>query len=365
MSVSSTANMTNIDQSTSDFEKTLRGEFSSARLAGLDIVRCVAIGTVVGGHFFMNTAFMQENFGGVSMFLQAMVRQVMCVGVPLFIMLTGYLNANKRLSPGFYRGFIRVLAAYVVYSVMTIAFREYYLDEHRSLWQWTQAILSFDAIPYAWYIEMWIGLFALTPFLNVLYKGLTEKRHKQVLIITLIALSLVAQFLNRYELELWPEYWDNVSPLAYFFLGSYIREYKPQIKVRWAVLLILSIAVLNPLFNVVFVHGRPMLQPFGGTDTPLCLVVAICVFLLLYQLDVRSIFTKRMLAKVSLLSLDMYLVSYMFDATYYPLFMQRFFVSQSQFGLWWFLLVPLILLSAFALSAVVNPLLPTGKTVRK
>lgn len=336
-------------------------EFSKPRIAGLDIVRCTAIFTVVGGHFFLNTAFLQENFGGFSMFLQAVVRQVMCVGVPLFLMLTGYLNAGKTLSRSYYMGYVRVLSAYLVYSILTICFREYYLGDHHTPMQWAHAVLRFDAIPYAWYIEMWIGLFALTPFLNVLYRGLTSKRHKQALILTLVMLSLMATFCNRYGMKVWPASWDKVFPLAYFFLGSYIREYQPRLRLRTGLAVILGIALLNPLFNVLLVHDRPMVQPFGGTDTPLCFVMSLCVFLLLYQRDVDSTFLKKALAKVSLLSLDMYLVSYLFDALFYPIFKTRYFVSQAQFGLWWLVLVPLVLVCSFALSAAVNPLLPTGK----
>lgn len=308
---------------------------------------------------------MEADFGGVSMFLQAIVRQVMCIGVPLFLMLTGYLNANKTLSRSYYRGLIRVLAAYVAYSLLTIFFRQYYLNDHQSLWEWTHAVLKFEAIPYAWYIEMWIGLFLLTPFLNILYKGIPNRKHKQVLILTLVLLSLMASFCNRYDLKVWPAFWEKTFPLAYFFLGSYIREYRPKIDWRKGVLLILGIAALNPLFNILLIHGRPMLQPFGGTETPLTFIIAFCVFLLLYERDVKHVFSKRMLAKVSLLSLDMYLVSYMFDATFYPIFKSRYLVSQAQFGLWWFVLVPLILLCSFLLSALVNPLLPTGKKKRK
>lgn len=313
----------------------------------------------------MYSGFMEADFGGVSMFLQAIVRQVMCIGVPLFLMLTGYLNANKTLSRSYYRGLIRVLAAYLVYSVLTICFREYYLGDHHSLWQWTHALLAFNAIPYAWYIEMWIGLFVLTPFLNILYKGISTKRHKQVLIVTLVLLSLMASFCNRYDLKVWPAFWEKLFPLAYFFLGSYIREYRPQLSLAKGAAIILSISLLNPLFNILLVHDRPMLQPFGGTETPFTFVIALCVFLLLYERDIQGAFMKKAFAKVSLLSLDMYLVCYLFDALLYPWFKARFFVSQAQFGLWWFVLVPLILLCSFLLSALVNPLLPTGKKKRK
>lgn len=78
-------------------------------------------------------------------------------------MLTGYLNANKAPSRKYYKGCIRVLFAYLLFSFITILFRKYYLSEDLSWTQWILKILDYSAIPYAWYIEMWIGLFLLTP----------------------------------------------------------------------------------------------------------------------------------------------------------------------------------------------------------
>jgi len=37
---------------------------------GLDLIRALAIFSVIGGHFFMNMGFQQAEFGGVSMFVQ-------------------------------------------------------------------------------------------------------------------------------------------------------------------------------------------------------------------------------------------------------------------------------------------------------
>ena len=75
-------------------------------------------------------------FTGISMFLQGMMIPVFTVGVPLFMMLTGYLNIHKTPTKKYYKGMIRVLVAYLFFSVVTIAFRKYYLGEELSIVQW-------------------------------------------------------------------------------------------------------------------------------------------------------------------------------------------------------------------------------------
>ena len=70
------------------------------------------------------------------MFLQAMSIPLFMTGVPLFLLLTGYLNINKTVSKRYYKGCIRVLASYFLFSLLTILFRKYYLQEDLTWAKW-------------------------------------------------------------------------------------------------------------------------------------------------------------------------------------------------------------------------------------
>lgn len=68
------------------------------RIIGLDLIRSFAILFVISGHFLMNTRFNSTIFGDISLFIQAIFKAFYGIGVPLFLLLTGYLNANKTVS---------------------------------------------------------------------------------------------------------------------------------------------------------------------------------------------------------------------------------------------------------------------------
>ena len=237
------------------------------------------------------------------MFLQAMSIPLFMTGVPLFLLLTGYLNINKMVSKRYYKGCIRVLASYFLFSLLTILFRKYYLQEDLTWAKWILKIFDFSAIPYAWYIEMWIGLFLLTPFLNMLYKAIPTRWQKQVLILTLYAMTALPDLLNRYGLHLVPRFWASCYPLTFFFAGSYIHEYKPRFESWKLWIVILLLCLINPVFNSLFVH-------------------------------------------------NIYLCCYLFDAMVYPYFMEHYFVNQSQFGIYFFVIVPILFISSFLLAWV-------------
>lgn len=306
---------------------------------------------MIAGHFFvLNTPFRSTTFDGISMFIQALFNPLFQTGVPLFLLLTGYLNSNKIVSKRYYKGCVRVLVAYLFFSIITILFRKYYLHEDLSWLKWILKIFDFSAIPYAWYIEMWIGLFLLTPFLNMMYKAIPSQRQKQILILTLYVMTALPDLFNRYGLHLVPGFWASCYPLTFFFAGSYIHEYRPRVDSWKLWLIMLLLCMINPVFNVLFVHNHTLIQIAGGPWGVFGTVVAIAFFLLFYQTDFRSPVLRKSLTKISLLSLDMYLCCYIFDALVYPYFMDRYFVNQSQFGIYFFIIVPILFAGSFVMA---------------
>lgn len=322
------------------------------RLAGLDVIRCVAIFSVIAGHFLvLNTPFRKTIFDASEMFGQGLFYLLFCsTGVPLFIMMTGYLNTHKvECNRKYYKGMRKVLVSYLLFSVITILLRKYYLHEEISWMGWGLKILDFSAIPYGWYIEMWIGLYLLTPFLNMLYKAIPTQKQKLTLLVTLYALTALPDLLNRYGLHLVPGFWQQFFPLTFFFIGSYIREYEPQlrgIKAGMAITAILAICAINPVFNLLFVKGHTMIQIAGGSNGVFGTIVAVLTFILLYKIDIKNIHVKNALARVSLLLLDMYLCCYIFDKIFYPYFIERYFINQAQFGIYFFVIVPLVFIAS-------------------
>ena len=330
-------------------------ETSSSRICGLDLIRVVAIFFVIAGHFFvLHTSLMSVPFNDLCLFVQATLKDIFCVGVPLFIMLTGYLNSNKTPTRKYYKGMLRVLVAYLVFSIITIHFRKYYIGEDLTWLQWTMKILDYSAIPYAWYIEMWIGLALLTPFLNYMYKAIPSKNQKLLLLASLFVMTSLPDLFNRYGMYLVPAYFAKAAyPLLFYFAGTFIREYQPRIKHWQGWALVMSMSMVTPLFNIAVFRGNSdLVQIAGGPGGVFHSWIALAIFLMLYKKDVSNPPLKRWITHCSLVSLEMYLCCYMFDMLYYPWFKERFFETQSQFFPWFFVIVPLIFMSSYVVASI-------------
>lgn len=323
----------------------------SQRICGLDLIRVCAIFFVIAGHFlFVNTSYMSTPMVGVSVFLQGMMLPIFFAGVPLFMMLTGYLNINKKPTKKYYKSIVRVLVAYLIFSVLTILFRVYYLGEVKSVTEWALAILNYSAIPYAWYIEMWIGLALLAPFLNYLWRAIPTMQEKILLGVTLFILTALPDLTSR----LFPKYFAQACyPLMFYFMGTFIREYQPIIKTWLGITAVILISMVNPIATILlFGSDNVDVGLTGGPGGVFCTWIALAIFLILYRRDISVKPIKRWVTHCSMVSLEMYLCCYMFDQLYYPWFKERFYESQTQFLPWFLVIVPLVFLSSYAVASV-------------
>ncbi len=307
-----------------------------SRSVGLDLIRCLAIFCIIAVHFFgLHTPFYCNYLVGHSMFLQGVCASFFTIGVPLFVMLTGYLSAHKQLSWKYYRGGARVLGSYVFFSVVLIAFRALWLGEQHSVLEWGLKVLNFSAVPYGWYLEMWIGLFLLAPFLNILWGALPRDSYKYGLIATIALISVVPNSLNGKSLCLMPGFWGDMWPLLGYFIGVLVREKQYIVRAISMIWLVIVLSLVYPTASVLYVEfvkaGVPgamrYLTGMGTVVFPW--LIALPVFLLLYRRDTRCEWLRRWLASVSKASLDMYLCCYMFDALFYPFFMEHYYESQA------------------------------------
>lgn len=296
----------------------------------------------------MNTGFPSTTFEGASMFIQGTMKFFFGIGVPLFLLLTGYLNSGKQISPQYYKGGIRVIASYLIFSIITILFRKYGLGEEVSWMEWGHQILSFSAIPYGWYIEMWIGLFLLTPFLNILYHHIPNKKQKLILLGTLFLMTSLPEFMNRYNLHLIPGFWVTCFPLFFYVAGAYIREYQPVIPKIWGWTSILGICLIAPVFNILFIKNHSMLSITGTPSGVFGSIISILFFMMYYTWNTNALPVRKALECVSKVSLDMYLCCYIFDALLYPIFKDLWkWDGPSQAGWYFPLIVPTLFLCSF------------------
>lgn len=338
----------------------------------LDIVRIASVLLVMMVHFFLYTDFYSEPMVGPTMFVMCFMRTFFSACVPMFILLSGYLMSKKTVSKKHFMGISKTLLTYFVAGVACIIFN---IKFKHMTYTFKEAVLSFfdfTAAQYAWYVEMYIGLFLLIPFLNLIYNNLKSQRQKQLLVITLVVLTAVPTFFNVYNLmdpawwgnpasssefnALLPDWWIGFYPVTFYFTGCYLKEFGLKMKTSTvAVLLVLSTLAFTA-FNFWRSYGTGFItsyyaywygfQPY---------VTAVLLFELLTRIKCENTSdpVRFVLWKVSDLVFCMYLVSYIFDTYIYGKL--RFSVPVMQDRIWWFIpCVTFVFICSLALSFILS-----------
>lgn len=334
-----------------------------------DLIRCVAVYSVLSVHFLLNSGFYSVPTAGTGMLLMCIYRSCFMVCVPLFMILTGYLMWQKKLCAGYYRGIWKTVEIYVMVSVVCLLYKKFALSYDVTPKSAVLDILDFKAANYSWYIEMYLGLFLIIPFLNGAYHSLEGKQQKQILILTMTVLTMLPKLVNNFNFTekgwwaspslsdqyngLVPAFFTAMYPITYYFIGAYLKEYGCSLK-RWKnILLLVLAAAIFGAYNFYRSDGLKFQWESNSTWGGENQITAVLLFIFLLNLhpDRWAGWIKSALVKISKVSLAVYLVSWVFDQEIYRAFKALVPVTEER---WKFfpLVVPSVFLCSFAAAVI-------------
>ena len=280
----------------------------------LDIIRIFAFLSVISVHFFLHSGFYKDTIFGTKDFILVTIREFFMICVPLFIILTGYLNNKKELSKKYYKSLVPKLLTYLLAAICQILVIIFYEHKTLTIISILKTILNFD-IHYGWYMNMYIGLFLIIPFLNLIYNNLKTKKDKQILILTFLILTCLPSIL-KIQL-LFSNWWMDLYPITYYFIGCYLKEYKLNINKLKNTMLILILLIIYGIINYYLCRNSTFIKTnfnysWGGV-MPLTLSVLVFNLLLNFKLNKNN----KIITKISALTFGGYLVEWIFDRIAY------------------------------------------------
>ena len=304
----------------------------TSRSSGIDIIKIFAAMMVVTVHFYLNTAF----YGYIpitdSKYIPPIaVMWIAYTCVPLFMIATGYLMKNKTLSGKYYTGLIKPVVFYLAASTICLLFKMKHGSEYKAF-DIIYGYLRYSHCDYAWYVEQYIVIFLFIPFLNLAFNGLKNKKQRTVLVVTaFIVFSFASSFYLGFDpekqLKPLPEFPTKMYPVAYYFLGCYIREYPPKKRLLSKIIaLIITAAAISFLTYSLYTQSQDNENQlfrsyhfFEYNSYPVFAASA-GIFVLLYDIKFNNKILVKILSIVAQTSLLTYLMSRIFDLKYYEKF---------------------------------------------
>lgn len=337
------------------------------RNMNLDFVRCIAILNVIAVHYLAHTGYYLTPIVKWGGYCFTIFRVIFITCVPLFLLLSGFLCSDKKLSKAYYFGIVKILLSYFLAGlVCQITDYSLYNGDIKTI---VLSFFSFKAAPYGWYIGMYLGLFLLIPFINILWNAL-NLAGKRVFIVSLLVLTAVPCATNSFDLSkeaFWqgtqtsytsflPEYFIALYPISYYAIGCYlkiredrIKEYNNNKIFICLVSIIMILGTLNYFKNYGIVYPWALDTSYGSYQS---VMVATLIFIYIYKLTIEIHWIKRIVIVISKCSLSIYLLSYLTDKVFYHFF--NIYINSDILKL--VLLVPSVLVIIFGTLIIAYPI---------
>ena len=230
---------------------------------------------------------------------------------------------------------------------------------------------------YTWYMSMYFGLFLMIPFLNLLWKNLPDDKTKKSLIIVLLLLTVIPSVFNSFSYltpgallnptmtnqqdKLFPDWWEMIFPLTYYFLGGYIREKTEDKKYSAVKSLILFTALSVSLlfcgaYNIW--RSRPYAQiigPWADWRGWQNFILATLIFLFIRSISFNRLpdIVKILIGKISKLTYAAFIVSYVVDLYVYGIVNNHYEYFYEKFHLI-VLCVPIVFLISLLIALIIE-----------
>ncbi len=362
-----------------------------------DIIRIIAFILVLILHFLDHTDYYNAGIDSAPVYFAVFARTISETSVSLFIMITGFLFITKwKDDPAFdtkqikihYKKLLNIYGVYTLCVLFKIAFYVFVQNNSYNLRGVINEILGFK--DYTWYMSMYFGLFLMMPFLNLLWKNLPDDKAKRSLIIVLLLLTVVPSVFNSFSYltpgaflhptmtkqwdKLFPDWWEMIFPLTYYFLGGYIREKTENRKFSAVKTLILFASLsISLLFCGAYNIWRS--KPYAQIIGPWAdwrgwqnLLLATLIFLFFKSINFNRLpdLLRSAIGKLSKLTFAAFIVSYAVDLYVYGIVNDRYEYFAQKVHLI-IICVPIVftisLLIAFAIEAIAKLIGLVSKTV--
>ena len=336
------------------------------RKLNIDLLKCMAIVFVVGVHFFLHTNYYGQSFTFKSIFLSSFIWMILMTCVPLFIMTTGYLMKGKTYSEAYFIKLLPVIGIYALAAAVYTFFDMRVFNEEYFA-KLFENIFSFSH--YAWYVNLYIGLYLLIPFLNAGFNSLTNRKNQVVVLAILVLLTIVPptlSLLNNNEQNflilphLIPDYWKGVWPITYYLLGAFLASSNKKLSFKELVIVIFILDVLS-VFGLAAISETS----FGieYRILPVFLLSSLIFYSVIHlKVSIKNEWLQRVVLFISKNTLPINLLSVIGDYYWYPKMVEKwgdFTNILPKFPL----IVIFLLLQAILMTFILTILLKFIKTI--
>lgn len=279
------------------------------RIDGINIIKVIAIIFVPFLHYYNNFNFSDLNMVGMSSIIKIGIRWLCFSCIGLFIMSSGFLLSNKKVSKKYYLKSIKFFVLYFIFLLITQLYNNGFTTNF-----FIELMKRFFTFPaYFWYVAFYLVLYYLIPYLNIISEKLTKKEYN-IFLITLVLLINVPEFYNSF-----PSYYGNekifyfmnpfntLYPFVYYYIGAYIKKFNPDFSKRKSCFILILTILIISCIDYTYSKGSQAMFYGGGYGSIISIIISTCIFNIFYNINIKNKFISRTINFAASITFETYL----------------------------------------------------------
>ena len=298
------------------------------RIGSIDLIKVIASFSVTAVHFRnrVERQIPEVLIGNKIKLFFSTNYALFILAVPLFLLASGYLSTYSKPSKKRYYNLVKIYGMYIFIALISYHVMIYAgIREPISFLSMIYRAMKFDLIS-GWYIELYFGLYLLSPYFNIIMDHLTKDETKHFILVLLFTIS-IPSLINRFPItstRIWfPNFYVSMYPFVYYVIGSYIRRYVNVENINLKKQILVYLLSLAFIIGTLYRYANPYTKSLEGYYQSIVNVTLATSFFLIIYKKFQNISSKT-ISFISKYTLSTYIVSLPIDRVFYPRFANLF-----------------------------------------
>lgn len=295
-------------------------EKKTQRESNFELMRIISMFMIVLWHIIIHGKLIYCT-EGLTNLIYNLLLCIFVVHVNSFILASGYFQSTNDFS---LKKFLKLFGLQWFYRIVIIviltSFKLIYIPQEMFI----RELLPIGSENY-WFVNCYLTLYLLSPFLNRLIKSMEQKEYRKLLLVSFFLFSIVSFLTNNITVN---NNGSNIIQFCFLYLiGAYFKKYpikenyhfKNYSKEKRQIIFIFGFMVcafLNFVIIIFAKHLSEYLNPFVqlistyiinsqyNYSTPIDIIQSICYFLYFETITIKS----KFINKVAAIILGVYLI---------------------------------------------------------
>ena len=188
------------------------------RESNFELMRVISMFMIVFWHVLVHGKVLQHTTG-VTNLLCYLLMCIFLVHVNSFILACGYFQSEHQFS---LKKFLNLFCLQWFYRVVIIIILSLFNLISISRVDFINELLPLDVADY-WFINCYLTLYLLSPYLNKLISSLTNKEHKKLLLLSFVLFSIVPYITSARTID--NSGYTIIQFCFLYLIGAYLKKY--------------------------------------------------------------------------------------------------------------------------------------------